>query len=86
MVGFAFDVNGTRIIDRNEVFYRKNLGASGSGTVRKTKNYSRMYKKGHTHTNEDHDTRCEKRHTRYPVSHIVFECVVNSKLRQELRA
>jgi len=37
--GFALDVNGVRIMNRNDVFYRGNLGASGSGKGRKpTKN------------------------------------------------
>ena len=32
----------------------------------------RMYKTGHIHTDEDHDTWAKQRHTREPVSHIDF--------------
>jgi hypothetical protein len=33
--GFALNVNGVKVIDRNDVFYRGNLGASGSEKGRK---------------------------------------------------
>ena len=33
--GFALSVNGVKVINRNDVFYRDNLGTGGSGKARK---------------------------------------------------